>query len=131
MGGALIRLAIAVAALAAGYAAYRVWKRPPSRLSRLTLEELGVSGPAIVQFSTQDCAPCRAARPRLIEAARRAEVDYTQIELDEHPGVAGRYGIRTVPTIVVTGRNGAVRQVWTRLPEDGIIAQAARRARAA
>ena len=91
--------------------------------------ELGVAGPAIVQFSTRSCAPCRAARPRLIEAAADAEVDYAQIELDDRPEVAGRFGIRSVPTIVVTGPGGAVQGVWTSLPTNGEIAEAARRAK--
>src|SRR6266536_4896197 len=99
----LVRLALSAAALGAAFAAYRLWKRPPGRLSGTSLLDLGVAGPAIVQFSTRSCAPCRAARPKLMEAAAAARVDYAQIELDDRPEVAGQFGIRTVPTIVVTG----------------------------
>ncbi|SRR6266567_2771727 len=127
----LLRLAIAMAVVLAGFVGYRLWKSPPRRLQRLHLRELGVAGPAIVQFSSNGCAPCRAARPKLIALADEAGVPYRQIELDDWPDVAGRYGIRTVPTIAVTGGNGEVVGVWTRLPEDGEIAETARRAAAA
>jgi len=125
----LVRLVVAAAALGVAFAAYRLWKRPSRRLSGASLMELGVPGPAIVQFSTRSCAPCRTARPKLIEAAAAAEVDYAQIELDERPEVAGQFGIRSVLTIVVTGPGGAVRGVWTTLPSNGEITEAARRAK--
>jgi thiol-disulfide isomerase/thioredoxin len=125
------RAAIAAAVLVASFAAYRLWKRPPGRLSGLSLHELGVRGPAIVQFTTAWCAPCKVAAPRLIEAARLADVEYAQIDVGERPEVATRYGIRTVPTIAVTGRAGRVLRTWTRLPRDAEIAEAARRAGAA
>lgn len=127
----LLRLLIAGAVVVASFGAYAAWKRPPRKLGRLSLTDLGLTGPAIVQFSTRSCAPCHVARPKLIEAAEQASVEYAQIELDDRPEVANRYGIRTVPTIVVTGAQGQVLGVWTRLPENGEILEAARRARAA
>ncbi|HEV3474085.1 MAG TPA: thioredoxin family protein [Actinomycetota bacterium] len=125
------RLAIAAAVFAAVAVAYWLWKRPPRRLGRSDLAPLGIREPAIVQFSTADCAPCRKAEPRLREAATRSEVPYRRIDVDDRPDVAREYGIRTVPTIVVTGRGGRVMEVWTSLPENGEIAEAARRARIA
>jgi thiol-disulfide isomerase/thioredoxin len=127
----LARLLIAGVVVVVSFAAYAAWKRPPRKLGRLSLTDLGLTGPAIVQFSTRNCAPCHVARPKLIEAAERASVQYAQIELDERPEVANRYGIRTVPTIVVTGPRGQVLGVWTRLPENGEILETARRAHAA
>lgn len=127
----LARAVVAVAVLALAFAGYRLWKRPPKRLSGLSLDELGIRGPAIVQFSARWCAPCRVAAPKLVEAARRAEVDYAEIDLEERPEVAARYGIRTVPTIAVTGRAGRVLRTWTKLPPETEIAEAARRAHAA
>ena len=127
----LVRLLIAAVVVAGSFATYALWKRPPRKLERLTLADLGVSGPAIVQFSTRNCAPCHMARPKLIETAARASMEYVQIELDERPEVAHRYGIRTVPTIVVTGPRGRVLGVWTRLPDNGEILETAKRARVA
>lgn len=125
----LVRAAIVLAVVLAALALHRLWRRPPARLRRLDLTGLGIGGPAVVQFSTPYCAPCKRATPILEEAAREAEVPYAQVDLEEHPEAAWSYGIRSVPTIVVTGPGGRVRSVWTGLPSDGEVAEAARRAR--
>lgn len=126
----LLRLGISLAVLAAAYLVYLLWRRPPRRLAQLDLSELGVAGPAIVQFSTTHCAPCRRAVPSLREAARLTDVTYAHIDLDERPEIARRYAIRTVPTIVVARAGGDVLDVWTELPANGEIVEAARRAHA-
>lgn len=126
------RLAIAAGVFVSVAVAYALWKRPPGRrLQRLDLRDLGVYGPAVVQFSTRYCAPCKTARPHLIAAAERAGVTYAQVDVGERPEVARRYGIRTVPTIVVAERSGRVLGKWTALPADGEIARTAARAAAA
>lgn len=122
------RLAIAAAAFVMISLAYLAWRRPPGRLIRLDLNDLGVEGPVIVQFTTRYCAPCRAARPELESLAEGAEVRFTQIDVGERPDVARQYGVRTVPTIVVASRSGRVLGKWTALPANGEIAVAATRA---
>jgi thiol-disulfide isomerase/thioredoxin len=122
------RLAIALGALSLLSAVYAAWKRPPRRLISLDLGELGVEGPAILQFTTRYCAPCRTARPELEAVADRAAIGYSQIDVGERPDVARRYGVRTVPTIVVASRSGRVLGKWTGLPGDGEMAAAAARA---
>jgi thiol-disulfide isomerase/thioredoxin len=122
------RLAIATAAVATISLAYVAWRRPPGRLIRLDLVDLGVDGPVIVQFTTRYCAPCRAARPKLESLAEGAAIRYTQIDVGERPEVARQYGVRTVPTIVVAARSGRVLGKWTALPGNGEIAAAATRA---
>lgn len=128
----LLRAALAVLVLLVVIAAYRLWKLPPRRLRRLRsldLRELGVTGPAIVQFSTRACSPCRAAAPRLRATAEEAAVGYAQVDVGVRPEVARRYGIRTVPTIAVVARGGSILGVWTSLPQNGELLDAARRAR--
>lgn len=113
----ITRLLIAAAVVGTAFLAYTAWVRPPRRLTRVDLGWLGLSGPAIVQFSTPSCGPCRTARPRLEEAARQAGTAFGQVDVAARPDVARRYGIRRVPTIVVTGRSGRVLGAWTRLPD--------------
>lgn len=122
------RLAILAASIAALYVVWRLWRLPSSRLRRLDLQTLGVGGPAVVQFTTATCGPCKAAAPRLAEAAERAGVGFVQIDVGERPEVARRYGIRMVPTIVVADAGGEVLGAWTELPSDGVLEGAARRA---
>ncbi len=125
----LLKLAVAAAVLVAVLIAVAAWRRPPRRLRRLDLRQLGIRGPAIVQFSTRYCTPCKAAAPHLRATAERTDVPYVQIDVGRRPDVASRHHIRTVPTIAVAGADGRVVGLWTSLPANGEIVDAARRAR--
>lgn len=125
----MLRLLVAVAIVAAVALAYVVWRRPPRRLAKGTLASLGVRGPALVEFVTEGCPPCREVAPRLHAAADEARVPFLQIDVGAKPEVARTFGIRSVPTVAVTGAGGRVLDVWTAIPPDGEVAEAARRAR--
>lgn len=120
----IMRLAIFAAVFVAAAVFFALWKRAP-KVARLDLADLGISGPAIVQFTTPYCAPCKTNRPHLVAAADAAGVRYAQIDLNERPDVMHRYGVRTAPTIIVAARNGRVLGTWTKLPVNGEIADAA------
>jgi thioredoxin 1 len=124
----MIRIVVALSVLVGVYGAWYLWRRPPGRLARGVFEGVGIREPAIVQFTTAWCAPCRAAASHLEEAADRAGLPYRQIDVGERPEVARMFGIRTVPTVAVTGRGGRVLRVWTGVPERAELADAAGRA---
>lgn len=123
----LTRALIALAVVALAFAVWRLWKRAP-HVPRLDLAELGAApGPVIVQFSTRYCSPCKTNASALERFARDASVGFVQVDLGDRPDLAGRYGIRSVPTIVVAGPDGRVVGTWTSLPENGEIRDAALR----
>jgi len=123
----MIRVAVAASVLLAAYGVWLAWRRPPRRLVRAHLGDVGIREPAIVQFTTPTCGPCRAAAPHLEAAAGRSGVPFRQIDVGDRPDLARRFGIRTVPTIAVTGRGGRVHRVWTTLPDQGELIDAAGR----
>lgn len=125
----ILRLVVVAAVLLILGAGLAAWRRPSRRLRSGGLAAVGVPGPSVVEFVTESCAPCRAVAPRLRQAAAEAQVAFTQIDVGVRPEVARAYGIRTVPTVAVTGAGGEVVDVWTRIPADDAVAQAARRAR--
>ncbi|HJV04623.1 MAG TPA: thioredoxin family protein [Actinomycetota bacterium] len=127
----LVRLAILLGVLLALGAAWALWQRPPRRLAGGDLIPLGVTEPAVVQFTSPACAPCRTAAPHLRRAADREGMPYLQVDVAERPELAAVLGIRTVPTIAVTGAGGRVVEVWTALPPPAVLAEATRRARSA
>jgi thioredoxin-like negative regulator of GroEL len=55
-------------------------------------------------------------------------VRFAQVDVGERPDMASRYGIRTLPTIVVADAGGEVMEAWTALPGDGALEEAVRRA---
>ena len=113
-----LRLILALAVFASVGLAVYAWRRPPRRLGSASLASLGIREPAIVQFTTATCAPCKVAAPKLRATADNASIPYHQVDIGERPEVARAFGIRRVPTIALTGAGGRVVGVWTGLDED-------------
>jgi len=66
------------------------------------------SSPALVAFTADWCAPCAWLKPYVYAIMREAgpRVRVFTLDVDEAPGVAGRLGIGSVPTVVLF-RGGA------------------------
>lgn len=115
-----MRALLALGVVLTSFAGWAAWRRAP-KVRRIDLRDLGTTGPAIVQFTTPFCGPCKRNVPSLQAVSTEADVPFVQVDLAERPELARRYGIRTVPTIVVTGPDGAVLGTWTALPANGEI----------
>jgi len=64
---------------------------------------LGSERPVLVDFWAPWCAPCRMVAPVLEQIAkeRDGEVIIAKLNIDESPLIAQRYGIMSIPTMVV------------------------------
>jgi len=76
-----------------------------TNVTEATFEEevLKSEKPVIVDFWAEWCGPCHAVAPvldRIVEE-RPGELSLVKVNIDEEQGLAMRYGIQSIPTIVL------------------------------
>jgi thioredoxin 1 len=66
-------------------------------------EVLSSDTPVLVDFWAEWCQPCHMVAPVLDKIAeeRQGQLKLVKINIDEQPGIAQRYGIASIPTMVL------------------------------
>lgn len=71
-------------------------------------EVMNSEKPVLLDFWASWCGPCRMVGPIVDEiAAERGDLKVGKVNVDEQPELAGRFGVMSIPTLVVM-KNGKV-----------------------
>lgn len=86
---------------------------------------LGADKPVLVDFWAEWCGPCHMIAPSVQEIANEQEDELlvAKMDIDENPVTPGRYGIMSIPTLMLFKDGEAVARIVGAMPKDRILAQ--------
>jgi thioredoxin 1 len=84
---------------------------------------LGAEGPVLVDFWAEWCVPCHLVSPLLEEIAREkaGAVSAYKMNVDDNPMASQKYGVMSIPTIILFKGGEAVARVVGVRPKDAIL----------
>ncbi|MGI6607440.1 MAG: thioredoxin [Erysipelotrichaceae bacterium] len=85
-------------------------------------EVMNSDKPVLLDFWAPWCGPCRMVVPIIDEiASERPDIKVVKINVDEEPELAGRFGIMSIPTLMVIKDGKIVNQAMGARPKSAIL----------
>ena len=85
-------------------------------------EVMNSNKPVLLDFWAPWCAPCRMVAPTVEEiASERVDIKVGKINVDEQPELANKFGIMSIPTLVVMKNGKIIQKVSGARPKNAIL----------
>ena len=81
---------------------------------------LGSDGKVIVDFWAEWCGPCHAVAPVLDRIADERDVKIVKVNVDQEQGLALRYGVSSIPMMVLFENGEPQAQAVGALPKSAL-----------
>ena len=91
--------------------------------SNFEADVIGAEGAVVVDFWAEWCGPCRAIAPVLDELSTElaGKVKIVKLNVDDNPGIASQYGVRSIPTMILfKGGEAADMKIGAGTPKAGL-----------
>ena len=98
-----------------------------TELNETTFDEVvnGSAEPVVVDFWAEWCGPCKMVAPILDEIAveQEGKVKVTKLNVDDVPAIAQRYGVMSIPTMLVFKDGEVDKRIVGAKPKAQLIAE--------